>query len=133
MLRTEPVATGPLTVAAMSAAGGRTVVHFAGVEDRAAAEALRGTLLVIAASERPPIEDPDEFYDTDLIGLSAFTVAGSPLGPVRDVLHAGAATYLLLDIEGVERLVPFVAAVVPNVDVAGGRLEVDPPDGLFEL
>ena len=133
VLRTEPVGTGPLTVEAMSAASGKTVVHFAGVDDRAGADALRGTLLIIAAGERPPLDDPDEFYDTDLVGLAAVTVAGRPLGPVRDVLHAGGATYLVLDVDGVERLVPFVAAVVPTVDVAGGRVEIDPPDGLFDL
>ena len=133
VLRTEPVASGPLTVAAMSAASGKTVVHFAGVDDRAGADALRGTLLIIAAGERPPLDDPDEFYDTDLVGLAAITVAGRQLGPVRDVLHAGAATYLVLDVDGVERLVPFVAAMVPTVDIAAGRVEIDPPDGLFDL
>jgi 16S rRNA processing protein RimM len=55
------------------------------------------------------------------------------LGPVREVLHAGTSDYLVLDVDGVERLVPFVAAIVPTVDVSGGFLEIDPPEGLFEL
>jgi 16S rRNA processing protein RimM len=49
------------------------------------------------------------------------------------VVHAGGASYLVLAIDGRERLVPFVAAVVPTVDVNGGFVLIDPPDGLFEL
>jgi 16S rRNA processing protein RimM len=133
VLRTEPADAGPLTVESMSSAGGKTVIHFAGVDDRAAAEALRGVRLVIGADERPPLSDPDEFYDTDLVGLRARTVQGADLGPVTDVLHAGGATYLVLDVDGAERLVPFVAAVVPEVDVPGHAVVIDPPEGLFEL
>lgn len=133
VIRTEPAEAGPLTVEAMSSAGGKTVIHFAGVDDRDAARALRGVRLVIGADERPPLADPDEFYDTDLVGLRARTVRGADLGPVTDVLHAGGATYLVLDIDGAERLVPFVAAVVPDVDVPGRRVTIDPPEGLLEL
>jgi 16S rRNA processing protein RimM len=133
VLRTEPAEAGPLTVAEMSMSGGKLVILFEGVESRVEAEALRGTRLVIASDERPPIEDPDEFYDTDLLGLSARTVTGTDLGPVREVLHAGGADYLVLNVDGVERLVPFVSAMVPTVDVAGGFVEIDPPEGLFDL
>jgi 16S rRNA processing protein RimM len=117
----------------MANSRGKTVIHFAGIDDRAAAEALRGVRLVIAASERPELDDPDEFYDTDLVGLTARTVAGAELGPVREVVHAGGADYLVLDVDGTERLVPFVAAIVPTVDVAAGVVEIDPPEGLFDL
>ncbi len=133
VLRTEPADAGPLTVAAVNLGGGKLVVHFDGVFDRAQAEALRGVQLVVGAYERPALDDPDDFYDTDLIGLAARTVAGDELGPVRDVLHAGGANYLVLDVDGRERLVPFVSAVVPTVDVAGGVVEIDPPGGLFDL
>jgi 16S rRNA processing protein RimM len=133
VLSTRPPERGPLTVEASSTAGGKLVCHFAGVETREAAEALRGIQLVIGARERPPLADPDDFYDTELIGLAARTVSGSVLGAVRDVLHAGGADYLVLDVAGQERLVPFVAAIVPTVDVPGGFVEIDPPDGLFEL
>ncbi len=50
-----------------------------------------------------------------------------------EVQHAGGAAYLVLDIDGVQRLVPFVSAIVPSVDIAGGTLVVDAPEGLFEL
>jgi 16S rRNA processing protein RimM len=108
-------------------------VHFAGVTDRTAAEALRGVRLMVPAAERPPIEDPDEFYATDLIGLAARTVTGEQLGPVRDVLNAAGADYLVLEIDGRERLVPFVSAIVPTVDLSGRTVVIDPPEGLFDL
>jgi 16S rRNA processing protein RimM len=122
-----------LTVAATSWAGGKLVVHFAGVDDRDRAATLAGVRLVVAAADRPALDDPDDFYDTDLVGLAAVGIDGTDYGPVRDVVHAGGADYLLLDVDGRERLVPFVAAIVPSVDLSAGRLVLDPPPGLFEL
>ncbi|TAM81298.1 MAG: 16S rRNA processing protein RimM [Jatrophihabitans sp.] len=133
MLRTEPPERGPLTVEHASTAGGKLVVRFVGIGDRPGAEALRGTRLVMDAAERPALEDPDEFYDTDLVGLLARTVGGEDLGRVRDVVHAGGADYLVLDMAGRDRLVPFVSAVVPTVDLSRGVVEIDPPTGLFDL
>jgi 16S rRNA processing protein RimM len=133
VLSTEPETVGPLIVDSASTAGGKLVVRFAGVADRPAAEALRGTQLLITASSRPPIEDPDEFYDTELIGLAAVTVDGMDLGPIRDIVHAAGASYLVLDAAGQDRLVPFVRAIVPSVDLDAGRVVIDPPDGLLEL
>lgn len=132
-LSTEPADRGPLTVESARQHSGKLVVHFAGVDDRNAIEALRGTVLLVPASARPPIEDPDEFYDTDLIGLSVRTVAGQELGPVTDVLHSPAGSLLAIDVSGREVLVPFRTEFVPTVDLAAGIAEVDPPDGLLEL
>jgi 16S rRNA processing protein RimM len=132
-LRTDPVDVGPLTVEASSSASGKLVVQFAGVTDRPSAEALRGTRLVISAASRPPLDDPDEFYDTDLIGLAAITVAGLELGAVHDVVHVAGTSYLVLTGNGRERLVPFVTAIVPTVDIQAGRVLIDPPDGLLDL
>lgn len=133
VLTTDPTTVGPLTVAAASTAGGKLVVRFEGIDDRDAVMALRGVRLLIAAEDRPPLADPDEFYDTDLVGLQARTTSGEPVGPVVDVLHAGGADYLVVDMDGREVLVPFVAAIVPGVDVAGGVVEIDPPEGLLDL
>jgi 16S rRNA processing protein RimM len=108
-------------------------VRFAGVDDREAAAALTGTRLVLAAAERPPLADPDDFYDTDLIGLAVLGADGTDYGPVRDVVHAGGADYLVLELDGRERLVPFVGEIVPTVDLPAGRIVIDPPDGLFDL
>ena len=130
VLQAEPRA---LTVASASSASGKLVVHFVGVDDRIAAEALRGTELAVPAGERPALDDPDEYYDTDLVGLSVCTVDGAELGPVADVVHAGGASYLVLNLAGKERLVPFVAAIVPTVDLTARRVVIDPPEGLFDL
>ncbi len=133
VLLTEPAAAGPLTVETANHGGAKLVVQFAGVTDRTSAEALHGVRLVMPAAERPALEDPDEFYASDLVGLRARTVAGVELGPVRDVLNLAGAEYLVLDVTGAERLVPFVTAIVPTVDLAGGVVVVDPPEGLFDL
>ena len=133
VLLTDPAERGPLTVESLNLAGSRMVVRFAGVEDRSAVEGLRGTRLVIPASSRPPIDDPDEFYASDLIGLAARTVEGIELGPIVDVIDIAGADYLVLDITGTERLVPFVTGIVPNVSLADGYVEINPPEGLFEL
>jgi 16S rRNA processing protein RimM len=122
-----------LTVASSSLSGGKLVVRFEGVEDRAAAQRLRGLELFVPAAQRPPLDGPDDFYDTDLVGLAARHVDGSALGPVVDVVHAGGADYLVVSLGGRERLVPFVAAIVPTVDLAAGTVVVDPPEGLFDL
>ncbi len=133
VLSTDPAEAGPLTVAEMSLAGGRLVVRFESVEGRERADQLRGVRLLIDPAQRPVLDDPDEFYDSDLVGLRAATLDGTELGPVRDVLHAGGADYLLLDVAGHERLVPFVRAIVRHVDVAAGTVRIDAPEGLFEL
>ena len=132
-LRTEPAGSGPLRVVTATLAGGKLVVHFEGADDRPSAEALRGTRLYVAAADRPPLDDPDEFYDTDLVGLTAWTVDGAELGRVQEVLHSAGADHLVVEVDGRERLIPFVAAIVPTVDVPGGRVVVDPPPGLFDL
>ncbi len=130
-LRTSGGAT--LTVESSRLHGGRLVVRFTGVDNRAAAEALRGIELLICASARPPLDDPDDFYDTDLVGLAAHLPDGRPLGPVREVVHATGGDYLVIDVDGRARLVPFVAAIVPEVNLAEGTVTVDPPEGLLEL
>ena len=133
VLQTDPPAAGPLTVEKLDLHGARMVLRFAEAADRAAADALRGVRLVIPAADRPPIDDPDEFYASDLVGLAARRPDGSALGFVADVVDIAGADYLVLDVAGAEKLVPFVGPVVPTVDVAGGFVVIDPPEGLFEL
>ena len=134
MLLTDPEERGPLTIESSRDQNGRLIVAFAGVADRNAAEELRNTMLLVDASDVPPSEDPDEFHDTQLMGLRADLVDGSALGEVTDVLHLPHGDVLVVRREvGAEVLVPFVKAIVPDVDVAGGRLVVDPPEGLLDL
>jgi 16S rRNA processing protein RimM len=134
VLLTDPAERGPLTVEAARDQNGRLIVTFAGVPDRNAAETLRNTMLLVDAADVAPSEDPDEFHDTQLMGLRAELVDGSALGQVTDVLHLPHGDVLVVRREeGAEVLVPFVRAIVPDVDVAGGRLVVDPPPGLLDL
>jgi 16S rRNA processing protein RimM len=133
VLSTDPADAGPLTVAEANSAGGKMVVRFEGVDDRAAAERLRGVRLVMPAGERPELDDPDDYYTDQLVGLAARTVAGQALGDVVDVVQIAGADYLVVSVDGRDRLIPFVAAIVPRVDLPAGTVEIDPPEGLLEL
>ncbi|GAB3489432.1 ribosome maturation factor RimM [Nocardiopsis coralliicola] len=132
VLQTDPAAAGPLTVRTARRHSGRLVVRFTGVSGRDAAEALRGTLLLVDSADIGPTGDPDEFHDHELIGLEAATAAGDSVGTVSDVLH-NAQDVLVIDTGEREVLVPFVRAIVPDVDVAAGRITLDPPPGLLGL
>lgn len=112
---------------------GRLLVRLAGIEDRTAAEALRGILFVIDSADLPPIEDPDEFYDHQLEGLRVRTVDGREVGTVSEVLHTAAGELLAVRAGEREVLVPFVRAIVPTVSLKERTIEIDPPDGLLEL
>ena len=134
VLRTDPASRGPLTVEAARPRSGGLVVAFAGVRDREAADALRGTVLVVDSADLPPLDVEDEWYDHQLIGLAAVDPDGKPLGAVAEVVHTPASDLLAVrDEDGREHLVPFVREIVPTVDVAGGRVVVAAPDGLFDL
>jgi len=130
---TDPQHHAPLVVAAARDHSGKLVVHFDGIDSRNDAETIRGVLVLMPAAERPPIEDPDEFYDSDLVGLTVYLTDGSELGPVTDVIHSPADSLLSIDVAGREVLVPFRRAFVPVVDLAQRRIEIDPPEGLLEL
>jgi 16S rRNA processing protein RimM len=134
-LATNPAERGPLTVSAVRWHLGRLLVRFEGYGDRDAAEELRDTLLEIDSAELEPLADPDEFYDHDLVGLGVVTTDGEKVGTVTDVLHHG-QNLLVVDGSGArsgqEILIPFVMAIVPEVDVAGGKLVIDPPPGLLD-
>ncbi|MFN2495691.1 MAG: ribosome maturation factor RimM [Pseudonocardiaceae bacterium] len=120
-----------LTVDTVRPHAGSLLVRFAGVSDRPAAQALRGTFLTLDVAELPDLDDPDEFYDHQLEGLAAVGADGTVLGTVREVVHAPASDLLVLQTDHGEALVPFVRAIVPEVDLAGGRVVLDPPAGLL--
>jgi 16S rRNA processing protein RimM len=111
----------------------RLLVRFAEVATRDVAETLRGALLLVDVADLPPSEDPDEFYDHELEGLTAELSDGTLVGTVLEVAHGPGSDLLVLELpDGREVLVPFVAAIVPEVDVAGKRVVIDPPEGLLE-
>ncbi|MDL4818845.1 ribosome maturation factor RimM [Actinomadura opuntiae] len=130
-IATDPASAGPLTVERARWHSGRLLLRFAGVDDRDAAETLRGTWLVVDSGDIPPSADPDEYHDQQLIGLAVVTAGGAEVGEVADILHHG-QDLLVVRGPGGETLVPFVAALVPEVDVPGGRLVIDPPPGLLD-
>ena len=133
VLLTDPGAAGPLTVAAGRVHSGRLLLHFAGVADRSAAEALRGVLLLADVDPDARPEDDDEWYDHQLVGLDAVRADGTPVGEVREVLHLPGHDVLAVTTpDGREVLVPFVTEIVPEVDVAANRLVVTPPPGLLD-
>ncbi|MDQ7973626.1 MAG: ribosome maturation factor RimM [Rhodocyclaceae bacterium] len=104
------------------------VAASAEVPDRTAAEALRGARVFVPRSSFPTPGD-DEYYWVDLIGLSVVNREGVALGTVRELMANGPQTTLVLaaeqDGKAVERLIPFVAAFVDKVDLAGRLITVD--------
>jgi len=128
-LETRPAQSGPLTVATVRIHQGRWLVGFEGVRDRTAAEALRGVELVVEADAS---DEEDAWYPHELVGLRAEDAEGRVLGRIDGLEHLPAHDVLVLRETGGERtLVPFVRQIVPVVDVAGGRVVLDPPGGLL--
>ncbi|MBS2962820.1 ribosome maturation factor RimM [Actinocrinis puniceicyclus] len=134
VLDTDPARRGPLTVATARVQGGRLVLRFEGVEDRTAAEGLRNTMLSIEADPDELPDDPDEFYDHQLVGLRVVTVDAREVGIVAEMLHLPTQdVFAVTRPDGREVLIPFVEEIVPEVDLDEGTVLVDPPAGLLEL
>jgi 16S rRNA processing protein RimM len=135
VLATEPAANGPLTVVSTRWHSGRLLVTFKGIEDRSGADALRGVLLLVDSAELEDVADPDEFRDHQLIGLAVVATDGEHVGTVADVLHFGQDLLVVTGSgrrAGAEIMIPFVSAIVPDVDLAAGVLRIDPPPGLLD-
>lgn len=126
-------ARGPLTVSRVRSHHGRLLITFAGVDDRDAAEQLAGVVLQVSATGRDAPGE-NEWWDSDLVGLQAMLPDGSVLGTIVEVVHLSAQDLLAVRDEGSrERLIPFVTAIVPVVDLSGGKVHITPPEGLLEL
>ena len=132
-LDTDPASLGPLTVAGTKWHSGELLVKFQGIGDRDAAADLRGTWLLVDSASIAPPDDPDELNDSDLRGLAVRTLDGTDVGVVDDVLHSGQDTLVVKAADGREVMIPFVKAIVPEVDVASGFLVIDPPVGLLNI
>lgn len=110
---------------------GLYVLQLAGVTDRTQAEALRGALLVVPESDRPPLE-PGEFHLLDLIGLPVFDQQTQEL--VGTVVGLATAGNDLLEVEIRDQqtaLIPLVKEIVPVIDLSNHRIEITPPPGLL--
>jgi 16S rRNA processing protein RimM len=121
-----------VTVSSARWHSGQLLLGFAGIADRTAAGELTGSWLSVDSSQLPDTPDPDEFRDYQLIGLSVRTSSGEAVGVVTDVLHYGQDLLVVQRPQDEECLVPFVKAIVPEVDIAAGVLVIDPPPGLLD-
>lgn len=123
-----------VTVEAARNHSGRLLVRLEGVAGRDEADALRGMVLLVDSAELEDPDDPDEFHDHQLVGLRAVDTDGAELGEVVEVVHTAAGELLSLRLTGGgEALVPFVTAMVPEIDLEAGRCVIDPPEGLLDL
>lgn len=107
------------------------LVAFEEIEDRNAAETVRGTVLHAMLGHDEVPADPEEYYDHQLIGLAVVDLDGAHLGEVKAVVHGSAQDLLTVRTpDGRDTLVPFVEALVPEVDLAAGRIVVADRPGL---
>ena len=137
-LRTDPPERGPITVVGRKWHSGTLLLQLAGPSGdvfatREDVEAVRNTLLLVPVTDLPAIEDPDSFYDHQLVGLDARLPDGTVLGTVTAVRHEAQDLLVVDRADGDELLIPLVKAFVPPVDLDGGFVVVDPPEGLLEL
>lgn len=111
---------------------GALVARLSGISTKEEADALRGARLYVARDRLPDLAE-DEFYHADLIGMEVYDTGGALLGRVKSVQNHGASDLLEIHGPGLKAtvLLPFTMEAVPTVDMAGGRIVADPPDGLF--
>jgi 16S rRNA processing protein RimM len=136
VLRPEPSGRPRLTVQAARPHGDRLLITFAEIGDRTEAESLRGAKLFADVPADVPADtrtdDPDEFYDHQLVGLQVRTTGGSAVGTVTGVQHRPGQDLLVVEGVAGTHLIPFVAALVPEVDLVAETLLVRPPPGLLD-
>jgi 16S rRNA processing protein RimM len=119
-----------LAIRSLKPQKGALIARFEGIEDRSGAERLKGIKLYVGRDRLPPLEK-DSYYHSDLVGLETRTAEGKALGRVSTVVNFGAGDLLDVRREGSAEtlLVPFTGA---KVDLAGGVIEVDLPEGFLE-
>ena len=109
------------------------VVRFEGIDNRSAGEALVGQVLLVSADDRPELEE-GEFHLLDLMGLEArLNADGTAIGTVSDLISGGNDLLEITTTDGRKLLIPFVEAIVPEVQLEEGWLLLTPPPGLLEL
>ena len=131
---TEDASPIPLSIARAAWHSGRLLLTLDAVDDRDAAEALRGRILMVDRPAGAMPEGPDEFYDSDLVGCRVELTDGSQIGSVHEVVHLPAQDLLsVARNEAPDVLVPFTAAFVPIIDIGARRIVIEPPPGLLDL
>ncbi|WP_030267153.1 ribosome maturation factor RimM [Streptomyces violens] len=133
VLTTDPASTGPLTIETGRVHSGRLLLRFEGVKDRTAAEALRNTLLIAEVDPEELPEDPEEFYDHQLIDLDVVTEGGVEVGRIIEISHLPYHDLLIVERpDGSQVMIPFVAEIVPEIDLEEQRAVITPPPGLLD-
>ena len=120
------------TIVVKGMAKGALIARVDGITTKEEADAVKGVDLYAQRNQLPSLPD-DEFYHADLIGLVAFDTGGAELGRIKAVQSNGADDLLEITAPSLKDsvLVPFTRAIVPTVDLATGRVIIDPPGGLF--
>ena len=108
------------------------LVKFEEVPDRNAAEELAGRYLLVRTEDLAPAEEGEVFYH-QLLGAEVVTIEGEAVGRVREVYETEPTHLLEIEADGKRHLVPFAESIVREVDVDGGRIVIEPPEGLLEL
>ncbi|OEJ24791.1 ribosome maturation factor RimM [Streptomyces agglomeratus] len=133
VLATDPASVGPLTVETGRVHSGRLLLRFAGVKDRTAAEALRNTLLIAEVDPEATPEDPEEFYDHQLMDLDVVLVDGTEIGRITEITHLPSQDlFIVKRPDGSEVMIPFVEEIVTEIDLEEQRAVITPPPGLID-
>ncbi|MFD7030437.1 ribosome maturation factor RimM [Streptomyces sp. NPDC059917] len=133
VLQTEPLSAGPLTIEAGRVHSGRLMLRFAGVKDRTAAEALRNILLIADVDPEELPEDPEEFYDHQLMDLDVVLQDGTVIGRITEISHLPSQDLFIVERpDGTEVMIPFVEEIVLEIDLSEQRAVIDPPPGLID-
>ncbi|MFE7382994.1 ribosome maturation factor RimM [Streptomyces zhihengii] len=133
VLATDPAGAGPLTVAAGRVHSGRLLLRFEGVADRNAAEALRNTLLIAAVDPEELPEDPEEYYDHQLMDLDVVLADGTEIGRITEISHLPSQDLFIVERpDGSEVMIPFVEEIVAEIDLEEQRAVITPPPGLID-
>ncbi|MEU2680131.1 ribosome maturation factor RimM [Streptomyces sp. NPDC007107] len=133
VLATEPAQAGPLTIETGRVHSGRLLLRFEGVRDRTAAEALRNTLLIAEVDPEELPEDPEEFYDHQLMDLDVVLADGTEIGRITEITHLPSQDLFIVERpDGSEVMIPFVEEIVSEIDLEEQRAVITPPPGLID-
>ncbi|MFD9999804.1 ribosome maturation factor RimM [[Kitasatospora] papulosa] len=133
VLATEPAGTGPLTIETGRVHSGRLLLRFEGVRDRSAAEALRNTLLIAEVDPAELPDDPEEFYDHQLMDLDVVLGDGTEIGRITEISHLPSQDLFIVERpDGSEVMIPFVEEIVTEIDLEEQRIVIAPPPGLID-
>ncbi|MFG3284324.1 ribosome maturation factor RimM [Streptomyces sp. NPDC048111] len=133
VLTTDPASAGPLTIETGRVHSGRLLLRFEGVRDRTAAEALRNTLLIADVDPQALPDEPDEYYDHQLMDLDVVLADGTEVGRITEITHLPSQDLFIVERpDGSEVMIPFVEQIVTEIDLEAQRAVIDPPPGLID-